>query len=100
MYDAEIDYTIDRRYLFVGNGTTTGAKDPNFRCLVGEIAGTSGLQIFDDGVEMVYNTDGYTPPGVGEVTILPYSGRLWFNSADAGGTITGNWTNTKRINLT
>jgi hypothetical protein len=99
-YDASIDYTIDRRYLSIGNGTTTGAADPNFRCLPTTFAGTDLLRLYyDDGsgpVEFTYITDGRTAPADGEVTILPFSGRLWFNSAQAGDTLTGNWTFTCR----
>lgn len=104
-YDASIDYTIDRRYLKIGNGTTTGADDPNFRCLPTTFAGTDRLRLYyDDGlgggpVEFTYVTDGRTAPASGEVTILPFSGRLWFNSAQGGDTLTGNWTFTCRHNI-
>ena len=103
MYDANIDYTIDRRYLKIGNGTTTGAEDTNFRCLPNVWAGSSNLQLFyNDGsgpVEFTYITDGRTAPASGEVTILPFSGRLWFNTAQAGDTLTGNWTITLKPNI-
>jgi hypothetical protein len=103
MYDMNLDHTIDRRYLKVGNGTTTGAFDQNFRCLPTQWAGTAPLQLYYDSgggpVEFTYVTDGRTAPASGEVTILPYSGVLWFNTAQAGDTLTGNWTTTLKINL-
>jgi len=104
IYDASIDYTINQRMLQVGNGTTTGTNDPNFRCLPNLLAGTNKLRLYHDTggtpVEFVYITDTYTVPAAGEVSILPYSGDLWFNTAQGGSTITGNWTITKRPNLT
>lgn len=103
IYDANIDYTIDRRYLGVGNGTTTGASDNNFRCLPTTYAGTNSLRLYYDTgsgpVEFTYVTDGRTAPASGEVTIMPFSGQLWFNTAQAGDTLTGNWTITKKFNL-
>ncbi len=103
IYDATLDYTIDRRYLKVGNGSTTGADDVNFRCLPSILAGTDAFRLYYDSgsgpVEFTYVTDGRTAPASGEVTILPFSGRLWFNTAQAGDTLTGNWTITKKINL-
>ena len=101
--DANLDYTIDRRMLTVGNGTTTGTSDPNFRCLPTSLAGTDSFRLYyNDGsgpVEFTYITDGRTAPADGEVTIMPYSGRLWFNSAQGGDTITGNWTTTLKFNI-
>lgn len=102
VYDFNLDHTIDRRYLKVGNGTTTGAFDNNFRCLPTILAGTEHFRLYyNDGsgpVEFTYVTDGYTAPASGEVSILPFSGVLWFNTAQAGDTLTGNWTTTLKIN--
>ena len=68
------------------------------------LAGTNKLRLYHDTggtpVEFVYVTDGYSVPAAGEVAILPYSGDLWFNTAQDGDTITGNWIITKRPNLT
>jgi len=104
IYDAEIDYTMDRRVMRVGNGTTTGADDLNFRCLPSLLGGTDGLRLYHDAgagpVEFIYVTDGYTPPATGEVTICSYSGYLWFHDDQDGETISGNWTITKRDRLT
>jgi len=99
LYDGSIDYTIDRRFLKVGNGTTTGANDLNFRCLPSLTAGTNMLRLYYNGVEFVYVTNGYTAPAAGEVSIIPMQGGLWFNTAQDGATITGNWTITKGYNL-
>lgn len=99
LYDGEIDYTISRRYVQVGNGTTTGAADVNFRKLAcNRVVGTD-LRIFLDGVPATILLDGVTPPGPGEVQVLPYSGRLWFNADDEGKAITGNWRILKKLNL-
>lgn len=103
IYDANLDYTIDRRYLKIGNGTTTGADDTNFRCLPTSLAETDKLRLYYDSgagpVEFTYVTDGATAPSSGEVTILPWSGRLWFNTAQATDTLTGNWTTTLKPNI-
>lgn len=96
VYDWNLDYTVDRRYLKIGNGTNTGADDPNFRTLPNVWAGSGNLRLYYNSgggpVEFTYVTDGATAPASGEVTILPYSGKLWFNTAQAGNTLTGNWT--------
>jgi hypothetical protein len=96
--DIEVDYTVNRRYVSIGDGATTGPADVNFRKMVVNTDPTE-LQIQLDGMPAVIITDGYTPPGPGEVTVLQYSGRLWFNEADEGKTITGNWRYVKKINL-
>lgn len=74
IYAASIDYTINRRMLQVGNGTTTGTNDPNFRCLPNLLAGTNKLRLYYDSgsgpVEFVYVIDGYSVPASGEVAIL------------------------------
>lgn len=104
IYDASIDYEVQRRVLTVGNGTSTGTWNTNFRCLSGLVAGSDALRLYyNDGtgpVEFTYLTDGYTAPAANEVNIIAYAGELWFNSANATDTITGNWTITKRENLT
>ena len=104
IYDGEIDHELNGRFLRVGNSTTTGTLDPNFRALSGLVGGTDMMRLYYDSgsgpVEFVYNAEGYTPPASGEVTIQAYTGLLWFNTAQAGYTITGNWTITKRDNIT
>ena len=104
IYDASIQYNINRRQLQVGNGTTTGTNDVNFRCLPSLLGGTDKLRLYYDAgagpIEFVYLTDGYTAPAAGEVNIIPYDGSLWFHDDRATDTITGNWTITKRHNLT
>lgn len=104
MWDGSIDYELNRRILRVGNGTTTGSADPNFRALSGLVGGTDLLRLYyDDGsgpVEFTYVTEGYTAPAANEVNVQAYSGYLWFHTDNATDTITGNWTITKRDNLT
>jgi hypothetical protein len=104
IYDGTIDYELNGRFLRVGNGTTTGTADPNFRCLPSLVGGTELLRLYYDSgsgpVELTYVTDGYTAPAANEVTIMPYAGLLWFNTANATDTITGNWTITKIDNMT
>lgn len=99
LYDGEVDYTVARRYAEVGNGTTTGAQDINFARIIHYQVRYIDLNILLDGVPAVILADAVTAPGPGEVQILPCSGRLWFNAADAGKTITGNWRILKKLNL-
>jgi hypothetical protein len=99
IHDAEVDYTINRRYVSVGNGIDTGAFDVDFRKIVTEPVTATELYIELDGTPATILTDGVTPPAQGEVNVLPYSGRLWFNSADAGAAITGFWRILKKLNL-
>jgi len=99
LYDGEIDYAVNRRYVEVGDGVSTGAKDINFSRLISHRILTLDLNVLLDGVPAVLLNDAVTPPGPGEVNILPCSGRLWFNDADAGKTITGNWRILKKLNL-
>ena len=99
LYDGEIDYTVNRRYVEVGNGVTTGAKDINFSRLILHRIQYLDLNILLDDVPAVILSDGVTPPAAGEVQILPCSGRLWFHPDDAGKTITGNWRILKKLNL-
>lgn len=99
-FDIEFDYTIDRRYVEIGDGVATGRQDENFRKIVTHPNVVFKVnEIFLDAAPAAINADGFTPPGAGEVTIMPYSGRLWFNAADAGKTITGKTTYVKRLNL-
>ena len=99
VYDMEVDYTISRRYVSVGNGTTTGASDEDFRKIITDPVTATELHVELNGTPATVLTDGVTPPAAGEVNVLPYSGRLWFNSADAGATITGYWRILKKLNL-
>jgi len=104
IYDATIDYELNGRFLRVGNASTTGTLDPNFRCITGSAAGTDLLRLYYNAgsgpVEFGYNIEGYTVPAANEVTFLSYAGLLWFNTANATDTITGNWTITKIDNMT
>jgi hypothetical protein len=99
LYDGEIDYTVNRRYVEVGNGVDTGAKDINFDRLISHRVLYLDINVALDGTPAVLLNDGVTPPGPGEVQILPCSGRLWFHEDDAGKAITGNWRILKNLNL-
>lgn len=100
MYDAEVDYTLSRYIMKIGNGTTTGAFDPNFRILPALLVG-GDITFTIDGVAATVDTDGIiTPPSAGNITLLPNSGRLWFHADDASKTIGGTWVYSKRVNIT
>ena len=96
--DAEVTYTNNQRLVSIGNGVNSGAADSDFRKVV-----TSSKirdqynEINIDGTPATINYD-FSTPAAGEVTILPYSGRLWFDSSDAGATITGSIGYVKRLN--
>lgn len=99
--DMKVDYTINRRYLDIGNGTTTGRADVNFRKIIAEP--NVRIKVNDislNGIPATLIWDSYTPPAAGQVTVMEYSGRLWFNEADAGKTVTGNIMYVKNLNLT
>lgn len=100
--DWEMDFTKAKRAVKIGNGSTTGAANPNFREIPIQAItlGTSDFSIQLDGVDVttIY-TDGVTSPAAGEVSVLCGAGELWFNAADATKTITGNWKTIFGINL-
>lgn len=97
--DLKVNYTINRRYLDIGNGISTGRADPNFRKIIASSTVADKVNaIFLDGVPATLNFDSYTPPGPGQVTVMEHSGRLWFNEADAGKTVTGTITYVKKLN--
>lgn len=79
-----------RRYIHVGsNGSGHGLiEDDLFLGLCTDTPERMSLQL--DGVDVVYVSDPTQPPAAGEVTML-YDGTLWFNAADAGKTISGEW---------
>jgi hypothetical protein len=99
LYDGELDYTINRHYVTIGDGVSTGASDPNFARMALERLEQLELEVFLDGVPAAILTDGLTDPAPGEVNILPYSGRIWCNAADAGRAVTGRWRIIKKLNL-
>ena len=73
----------------VGNGTTTGASNADFRKVVENTTFRDDYnEIFIDGVPATINYD-YSLPAAGECTILPHSGKIRFDPSDAGATITG-----------
>lgn len=97
--DLKVNYTINRRYLDIGNGVNTGRADPNFRKMVlHDTVRAKVNSVSIDGVPATINWDSYTPPGPGQVTIMEYSGRVWFNEADAGKSVTGTFTYLKKLN--
>ena len=98
VYDFVIDYIDNRRTVLIGNGTSTGGKNPNFH-LFPYLQADRAITVNLDGVPATLLTDGYTSPAAGEANILMGSGRLWFNDADAGKTITGTWVHTLRFNI-
>jgi len=98
LYDMETDYISTKRLRSIGNGTTTGAHNPNFMCVPWYIAGKD-LQVQIAGVDATINTNPNVTPAAGEVTLNPRSGRLEFNSADDAKTVTLTWHTTHVINL-
>ena len=101
LYDIEVDYDIQRIYVDIGDEVaTTGRNDINFRKIFTDIDMRDNFNHIElDGVPAQINYDGFTAPAPGEVTIMPYSGRIWCNIADAGKTITGEILYLKQINL-
>ena len=95
--EAVVNYTANRRLVSIGNGTTTGSADPNFRKVPISIA-DSQILVNLDAVPAVVLTDPYAIPVAGECVILP-NGQVRFNSADAGKSITGSWITTLKLNL-
>jgi hypothetical protein len=73
----------------VGNGSTTGASNADFRKVVENSTTRDEYnEIFIDGVPATINYDN-SLPAAGACTILPHSGKIRFDPSDAGATITG-----------
>lgn len=96
--DAEVTYSNNQRLVSIGNGVNTGAADSDFRKV---ITSSKIRDLYNsiniDGTPATINYN-LSAPAAGEVTILPFSGRLWCNSANAGSTITGKMGYVKRLN--
>jgi len=98
--DAEVTYTNNQRLVNIGNGTDLGASDSDFRKIITSSKIRDQYNSINiNGTPATINYD-FTAPSTsgGEVTILPYSGRLWFDSSDNGATITGSLGYVKRLN--
>ena len=96
--DAEVTYSNNQRLVSIGNGVDTGSYDSDFRKVVTSSKIREQYNSINiDGTPATINYD-FSTPAAGEVTILPFSGRLWCNSADAGSTITGSMGYVKRLN--
>ncbi len=99
VYDATISYTVNRRYVDIGDGSTTGKFDSNYgRVNVGTSGQNGEFAIYLDGVPATMLTNGYTPPAAGEINWLRGRGTVWCNPADAGKVITGKWITALRLN--
>jgi len=99
--DWEADFTKSRRTLQIGNGTTTGRANANFKMATKLAVGTPDWNLYIDGVAVsTINTDGFTAPTAGVPTLLPAQGEIWFHDDDAGKTITGNWRTIYKLNMT
>lgn len=90
--DSEATFTENRCLIDLGDSVLqTGRFDPKFRKIVTTPDLRKDNIVTMDGVEVIVNYDTHIPPAVGEVNMLPYSGRLWCNQADAGRTITATF---------
>jgi hypothetical protein len=101
VHDATITYNLNRRYVDVGNGTTTGRANPNYgRMNYGAdgVGGEYALSI--DGVPATLLTDSYTAPAAGQINWIRGRGSVWFNAADAGKAITGKWITALKLDIT
>lgn len=96
IHGLKINYTSDPYIMYAGNiSSETGCFDPEFICL--DAYRTGFIDIFIGGsseravVRHALNQQwlDIPPPGPGEVTIIPQTGQLIFNSADQGKTVTG-----------
>lgn len=89
--DIEATYIdSDGPRVTVGNGTSTGASNADFRKVVENSTFRDDYnEIFIDGVPAAINYNPLSLPAVGECTLLAHSGRLKFDASDAGATITG-----------
>ena len=85
-----------RRYIHMGAPASGHGllEDPKFLGVTLELNINMTLQL--DLVDVVYITDPTQAPAAGEVTLL-LDGTMWFNTADAGKTLTGDWIYTKRL---
>lgn len=98
--NAEVTYTNNQRLVSIGNGVDLGASDSDFRKVITSSKIRDQYNSINiNGTPAIINYD-LTAPSTsgGEVTILPYSGRLWFDSSDNGATITGSLGYVKRLN--
>lgn len=95
-----ISYDINRRYVDLGNGTTTGKFNPNYGRVNHGTDGVNGLQaVYLDGVPATLLSNSYTPPAAGQVNWMRSRGSLWCNAADAGKVVTGKWVTALKLNF-
>ena len=87
IHDAKIEFNEARHIVTIGNGVDTGYSSDDFMsAVVYEFEkGTQTVSI--DGKPAMVHTNGLTPPGKGEVTIVRGSGDIVCNSSDAGKSI-------------
>jgi hypothetical protein len=100
IWDATVTFDDIRHVVKVGDGSTTGAFDPNFAKLSYEyFAGSGNGEIFLDGVKAdILPADGVSLPTAGSVYVCRGTGELSFNSADVGKAITANWLIIPKVN--
>jgi hypothetical protein len=97
--DAKISYNINRRYVDIGDGATTGRFNPNYgRVNYGANGQNGEFAVYLDGVPATLLNTGYVAPAAGQVQWLRGRGSLWLNSADAGKVVTGKWITALKVN--
>jgi hypothetical protein len=94
IYDCNITYTRPAGWIDLGNPATLTGKYARGYVFT-EPADSANFSVSVDGTPITAKRyDGsnlmglYTPPGVGEVVVIPYGGIAIFNAADYGKTIT------------
>jgi hypothetical protein len=98
IWNATVTFDDIRHVVKVGDGTDTGAFDPNFAKLSYEYFSASG-EILLDGVKAnILPSDGVSLPTAGTVYICRGTGELSFNSADVGKAITASWMIIPKVN--
>lgn len=96
-YNVQIDYIANKRLVSIGNGTTTGRANINFRHV--PLTLVPSLVAFTiNAVPATLLIDGLVAPAAGEIQVLK-SGQLIFNTADAGLAVAGNWLTNLKLNL-
>jgi hypothetical protein len=94
IYDCKITYNRPAGWIDLGNPATLTGKYARGYVFT-EPADGANFSVSVDGTPITAKRyDGsnlmglYTPPGVGEVVVIPYGGIAIFNAADYGKTIT------------
>lgn len=93
IFDCKVTYNDPRHVIKVGKATSfSGTFDKNFGRLSTTEWERGQSKLYINGTEAVILTDKFdTEPEIGQIRVNKGNGELWFNPADAGKTITGEW---------